>query len=433
LTHNRNFLVPSWIAILIGFLLWLPGIGLHLFGDNYIQPAEILILGWLMFWFLPNTMSLKKYKINKYLLLVVSGMFYSWIISTLFSLSPINSLSYLIYYSAFIMPSIILFYYIATSTILLVKFIMGFIWGAFLSCFISIGQVISGDATFHFINNKNFGLVSPMPRAYGLTPEPSILAGLLIIAMAIICYLIYDIELRQIFKGHGTSKIFHNKKTLFTAGLFLFIGLILTKSSLTLIVLPIIISFIFIILNGLRRFLIILPKVIFLIALFVLPSYYLFWAERIATGDASGSIVIRAISMFVGITVAIQHWVTGVGLGMTSLAVTENISRLLENYPWIYIGEKSGVDSFFIRFLLEQGILGLILLVMVFLWGVSFRKELSGWKIPIQMINIVLIISFASFIVGAASVGYRGLIHLWIFFSFNTAIASLKIARRKTN
>jgi len=417
--------VPSWMSGIIGFLLWFPGVGFPVLENQYLQPAEILVLGWMFFIAFPRACIFWDFKINRYLLIMTGGMLASWIISTLFSVSPSKSSIYLSYYITFILPWMFLLFQIAISGLLLVKFIHGFIFGACVSTCVGLAQLMLGDRLFKLVNNINFSLIYGLNKASGFTPEASILAGLLIISLAIILLLLSSESHRIYFLKMQASSLLTDRSKLFIILFFLMTGLFSTLSTSVIIIIPAIVLFILIMM---RRYLSFLKKILIVCLLIsiIILFYFFVWLQR-SSADTSGSMLMRGASMIIGAKIALENWTIGVGLGMTKDIIAEPVLQLLSRWGdvklWIGASSKTGVDSFPLHLLAEQGFLAFILLTIAGYWILSSYKKISSME-QNEMITMDIVIAFVSFIVGVASAGYRGLFHLWIFFPFAAAVHS---------
>lgn len=427
---NTVLVMASFVPAAAGFLLWFPGIGVPLMAGSFLQPIEVLILGWVYFRVFPQFLLTEKFRLKTSVVVISGILFYNWIISTLFSMSPLSTLVYLVYHLAVILPVVFMFFYIGLSPKNLASFLHGLLAGALLSSLVAFGQVVTGNGTFHFINNQNFSLVAPMRRAYGFTPEPSILGGLLVITIAIVFNLFISDGHREFFRSTGSHEILFSKKKQLIFAVLLFMALVATGSSLVIIVLPLVISSVYVSVKGIRKLISNLPVIIIFMLLLIGPFYFFVWADRIQTGDAGGSMTIRAVTMSLGLSTALEHWITGVGLGMTGPVLGDKIMAALNAIPGLYIAEKTGIDSFVIRMLLEQGILGLSLLCFSVYWLFIGLRRAPTWRVPYPMVSLLSMISLVSLLIGAVSVGYRGLIHLWIFIPFAAAVASLKAEKK---
>jgi hypothetical protein len=416
---ERNSRIMRYFFTLAGIFIWLPGIGLNV-GGQYLQPFEILLLVWMVVEGIRFLLR-GKIKLTYFVRFMVPMFSISWIISAVFSENISESIIYLLYYFGLILPGMFLLYNIAISESRFIFFIQGFLVGGIVSSIVGVCQFLLGPQYFNFINNKNFSLI-PVKKAFGFTPEASILAGLLVIAIAVVLFLLKRKDCRNYFrKFHNKSLIVSQNKLLLLL-MILVTGFIATLSSSVIVVLPIVIMYLYVKMYNVEKLL----KTIFteglVFVVIILVFYFGFWENRWETGDASGSMVMRAASMIAALETFFQNWLIGVGLGNTSEAVTETttgwIDKIMPGLP-----VKSGVDSFPLHLMVEQGIVAFLLIVYSVRWG---WKGINRKMMRINpMLPLLSVILFSSFIVGLLTVGYRGLYHLWLIFPFSVAIHSL--------
>lgn len=415
------------LPFLIGILLWFPGIGFKI-AFIYLQPIEILVLVWFIFYLFPSFILKGSLRLNN-IFYMMFFLFLNWTISTILSTDHGNSIIYMLYYCGVIFPFMLLFYTIIKSSHKLVKFFTGFVYGGMLSSFVGIIQLATKGKFLSLINNQNFSLIKAN-KAYGFTPEASVLAGLFIILLTILILLLKSKKHRMFFRALESEHILQNINKLKICIVLVSMGFVSTFSTSVIIVFPLLIIVIYFALYKLNVF---IKKIVshgFLISLCIFLFYVIAWSDRVSSGDATGSMIMRVSSMIAALYLFKKHFLFGMGLGN----IGENFSGLTEkimNYFVSYgLPAKEGIDSFPLHLMVEQGIivLGIYFFVIYCLVTAVRKKNFSQHP----DLSLLALMSISILFVGTLTVGYRGLLHLWIVFPVSAYLRQeLKFLKRE--
>lgn len=418
-------LVKSWMAFSFGILLWLPGIGLSVGENVYLQPLELFIIAWTFLWAIPAQFTPRRMRLNGPILVICCVLLASWVLSTIYSMDQTASLKYLYYYLLCVFPGIILFFYIARNGLLLAKFSSGFIGGAIVSSCIGFLQTVLGRNMIQLVNNKNYSLIYGLNKASGFTPEASILAGLLIIALMIVLVFLSSENIRIYYRKMNIVPYLANKRWLVLTLIILLLGLFCTLSTSVMFVLPIVayVSYRLIYVRiEVRTHIALALGLIITILVF----NHVVWSTRNPV-DSMGSVLLRAASMLVALKIGVINWIHGIGLGMTKTVMTVPVRDQMKHWA---SGEaslpgyeqKDGVDSFILHLFAEQGVLILLLFILILFWIFSLQFQSEDGNTPREMRTLLSVIALSSFIIGSLTAGYRGLFHLWLMFPIAGAI-----------
>jgi hypothetical protein len=420
-------LVNPWMASIFGALLWLPGIGIPLNESLFLQPIEVFIMGWVFFWLFPLRNASRHAYFGREILLMCACLIASWVISTVWSINPSRSLLFLSYYLLCILPGILFFYFIASNGLLFARFVSGFIFGAIASCIVGFFQIALGMHMVRLVNNKNFSLIHGLRKASGFTPEASIFAGLLIIAIMIILVLLTEEDVRLYCGKFKIATYLTKRSWIGLTLLILLSGLFCTLSSSVIFILPFVVLFGYMLLNKYQRMRTILTAV-FLLMLIVITFATIVWSSR-SLEDSYGSIVLRFASMVAAVKIAAANWLHGVGLGMLKFMIGELIHQNIHAWNvgpdlnlWVDSNQKDGVDSFVLHLIAEQGIIILFLFIIALGWILSFRYQTKYDKNEHELLKMVSVVAISIFLVSSFTVGYRGLLHSWLLFPCACAI-----------
>jgi len=106
----------------------------------------------------------------------------------------------------------------------------------------------------------------------------------------------------------------------------------------------------------------------------------------------------------------------GAGLGMTKTAVVQLMELIFSEYGVVVTNPKLGIDSFIIVIMLEQGLVGMVALFYSFFCLNKCIIYLIKAENRSSFLGLVCILGFSSLMSALLITGYRGLLHLWMFF-----------------
>jgi len=247
----------------------------------------------------------------------------------------------------------------------------------------------------NLVNNSNFSLqLDAVHRSQLFCPEASILAALLVVAMAVVLF-------------NTITKVDPRIPRGFLPLVLLFLGLASTLSSSVIVLLPLIVIIIFYF-GGARLSRVIPYTLIGSVA--VAAFYGLAYVGRVNSGDAGGSVIVRTISVMAGLKMFTSHWLVGNGLGSNREVAYQDV-YLFER--WLgYPVFKPGIDSFQIALMNEMGVIAALLsgfaLIILFRRARDSRIQ-SGQRILAVFGAVVWVVAFFT-------TGYRGLQYCWLFF-----------------
>ena len=373
----------------------------------------------------------------------------SSVVSTIISNDWHQSLKYLAFYIMFVAPSLLLFYQIFKNPFFFSWFLFGFLSGSLASSIIGMAQSYYAESFPAILINHNFALFNQIDRAYGLTPESSILAGLLLLSLSVLIVLWLRSDSRMWLIDNGLTRSILKSQVIFLYLIVNLVGLMLTRSSSVILLTPIILLGVghscrnerggWYVNRLLSIFIITGVLFVFLNTTWaerlksgetsgnaVKSST---WTERLKSGDAYGSLVMRGSSMLVAIETTIQYPLFGVGLGQTKKYVTKPITELM-GAVMPGLPTKDGVDSFFLHLAVEHGVV--VYLVFMVLVASIYRMMFGRNKVmmrtnPFLLLKVVL--AYSLVIVATITVGYRGLYHLWMIFPLVLLIKKSELHR----
>lgn len=408
LNHQINSFFASKISLLFGVLIFFPGISLLKIQNFGIQPIYfILFVNSLLFFpyiFRPE---------NKITLLVFGVSFFSLFIS-FFAPNSKNYLPFIVHDLFFLSSAFFFYKNLKSSPHNIDNFFKGYKLAGFFSALISFLQILFHSKILYFINNTNFSLVPPqLVRGFAFTPEPSILASLLLPIFILYLY------------NFLFEKNFSFKDLLYLNVIFL--GLIATLSQSILLFIPFFIFMTFFSKQNVTRkikvsklFFGFFVAAIFSMALFFFLGNFL---TRFQSGDVNGSFGIRnATILLVLKNLNFFNFLTGSGIGTSSDLMLANQSLFLK----FGISEKTGVDSVFFRLFYEQGILGILPFIITII--LIIKKLLTKSYINKEYLYFILFMILPTI----ASYGYRDIFipYMIIPIYFSITILSEKLNQK---
>lgn len=370
------------LAGLAGILQWAPAVGVEVYGSRMLSLYELLILLLLPAIFL-TSFSLRR------LTFWVVAMGISTM-SYLNSLSRPTSAIYLQYYLLIIIPHMMFFVQIfeddEATRAFFISFVKTGVWLGPLAViqFVSPFQIV-------LANNTNYYIVKELHRTPLFTPEASILAALYVIAISVAIYNSYTrIEPRM---SVGVPSY-----------VSMVAGLATTVSTSVFIVLPPLLLFTFRLCGVSWKTLIRIASV----GVVILGAFYIVvYGSRVSGGDSGSSSLLRLASVLGGIYVILQHWMTGLGLGMNKNV--EEAVKVIYLALAHTVAKKPGIDSFQIGLMAEMGVLpGIFSFVFILACYRTLKRKVQGTTALIAMLAIS--VSFVSLLTS----GYRGLAYCWI-------------------
>jgi len=375
------------IARISAILLWMPAIGLSILGDKMLSPYELLIL------LLLPVIALTSLEPRR--------LFFGLVALTICTISYSNSMNrsvstvYYFYYVLIIIPHMLLFIQILEDDEAARAFIVSFVRTGVWMGPLAVLQFLS-PFEISLINNSNYALQTGLHRAQLFAPEASILAALYVVA---ICLTIFN-TFRHVEPGLRGDSLTYSS---------LLAGLATTVSTSALLVLPPLLLFIFRICGVSWKTLV---KFLFiggiLLAIFFVAEYQ----DRVASGDSTSSALLRFASMLAGLQIVLQHWLTGLGLGMNK---TVGDAVKLIYFAWTKeVVDKPGIDSFQLSLMAETGVFPGIISIAILIVCYRVVKDRLGNHSNVAVITAMMAICI--WFVSLLTSGYRGLAHCWLCF-----------------
>jgi hypothetical protein len=390
------------LAGISGFLQWAPAVGLTVYDGRMLSIYELMIL------LLLPAIVLTAFELRRFAFWVIAMG-----ISTMSFLNSLNrstSAIYLQYYLLVIIPHMLLFVQIFENEEATREFFTSFVkTGVWLGPLALIQFLSPFNITL--ANNTNYFIVSELHRTALFAPEPSILAALYVIAISLAIYNSYTRIEPRMPSSAGSY-------------IWMVVGLATTLSTSMVIVLPPLLLFVFR-LCGVPWRTLIGYSVLGFLGLTVF--YFVGYQDRVSGGDTSSSTLLRFASILGGLYVILQHWMTGLGLGMNkSIEDTVKIIYFALSHDMV---KKSGIDSFQIGLMAEMGVLpGIFSIALLVVCYRTLKRKVSSVTGSTALIAMLAIsVSFVS----ALTSGYRGLAYCWL--SFPAGYVVYLRARRKAD
>jgi hypothetical protein len=415
-----------FLILLLSFSLWLPGLSVYNIGaSGGIQICIVLSL----ILFVRAVIQISVGKLNiQYVgnnLWAVHGLFilFSFVCTVFSSVGVDRSLQTLIAELIGLTFSLSLSLFVCSSSVGITAFYKGFWYGGFLSSLYAIYQVVGLKNNLPFaymdMNNPSFSILDAESaqfhsRSLGFTPEPSILASLLLtlIGMRFINVLVLG--------GLKNYLIFS----------IVFLGFLATSSQ-SIIVLPIYLISIYFIVKSLavkRRPIVILDIIGILVVivmglfLYINNPSIISALSRLALNstdisESNASATTRFSDMLTAISLFLSNPLVGNGLGAyTDLADLKKASLNFDG--------QAGAASGLLRLVAEQGLLGLMYIFTAtkIIWPTQFTKCPSPERTIEISYNLSTILSLVLSIV--FFIGYRNLYHLWLLIPIGLKIKS---------
>lgn len=383
------------IARMAGILLWIPAVGVPVPGGVMLAPYELLLVVLQpILWI--TALDRKRLPMVAIALAIV----------TLAYAASVNRSASTVYYVFFVL------FTIPNFLLLLNLFEDKNATRVFVSTFIKTGIWMTPIAILQFVspyeipltNNVNYALSSGVQyRAWGFTPEASILAALYIVSIAMTLFNLC----RRADPGIPGS---------IQTIVILSAGLYCTNSSSTLTLLPLIAVYVLLLCR-------VSWKYFTAAGVIGAVSGWLFYVTlygiRIESGSTVSSVGIRLATDIVAVIIVAKNWATGLGPGMNNDATDDVMMYffLLTGH----VGEtKEGFNNFVLAQMVELGVLPGILsiaglfLLMRFLWR---RRD-----VPAEPIDFVCIFGVAICVIGSIIGGYRGLAVEWLYYPAAAAV-----------
>jgi hypothetical protein len=425
--------IVSKVLFLMGISLWVPGISVfNIRGSWGLQIPIVLSLVLLCLSFSKKNINVSNSRgigTKNFKWLTISILFLtSIVLCTLFSSVGIdNSLLTAVVEMIGLLFSVTLSWWLCKFSSYAVAFFKGFRTAGFIFALYAVYQLVAlptGLPLSYFpMNNASFSLLDSDSaiyhvRALGVTPEPSILASLLIIVigMAIV----------DLFLWPGYKQYLHI--------IVLVLGFLATSSQ-SIITLPI---YILVTLKFARSctsysrnfqrsdfigisFLVLCGIVIFSLN----PSIGLSLG-RLVSNDSSAiqSSTARFNDFWVGLDIFLQNPIFGSGLGgYTDLASQVKNSLNLEG--------EAGASSSLLRLICEQGFVGIISNLIIFIILCPIRLPRMNAKKDSALLGYHICTLISILISMFLFVGYRNLYHLWLLIplglSLNARLQEAKV------
>jgi len=429
------------ILYLLGISLWIPGISLFNVGSSGgLQICVLLSLISLILVLLKTSKNNQKNKnvnikralykknIENKLLIVHLIFLIATVACTMFSSIGVErSFQTAIAELVGLLFSVGLSFSLFKSNSSAIYFFKGFQLAGLLFSVYAVYQLIALPAGLPFaylpMNNVSFALLNAddarfLGRALGLTPEPSILASLLlvVIGMAIV-----DLFLWPSYKQYlhvivlVLGFLATSSQSIITLPIYVLVTLKMTRlctSHSRILQRADFIGISFLVLSGIFVF-------------FMNPSIGLSLGRLIS--DNSGptqSGTARFNDFLVGLDIFFQHPIFGSGLGgYTHLASQVKNSLNLEG--------EAGASSSFLRLLCEQGLVGIVSSCIIFIMLFPSRLPRVDDKKQSALLGYHICTLISILISMFLFVGYRNLYHLWLLiplgFSLKARLQEAKV------
>lgn len=425
-TSNTMLRLDYLLIFLIGFSLWLPGLSVYNIGTSSgIQICIILSLILVIRAVIQVSSNKLKIQYIGNNLWTIHGLFiFSSFICVVFSSVGVDrSLQTLVAELIGLTFSLSLSLLICSNNINITALYKGFWHGGFLSSLYAIYQVVGLKNNLPFaymaMNNPSFSVLDVESAQYhsrslGFTPEPSILASLL---LSLIGLRFINVLVWGGLKNYLMLSI-------------VFLGFLATSSQ-SISVLPMYLISIYFIVKSLaieRRSIVVIDTIGILIVILMGLILYFSNPSIINTlsrltlsstdfSESNASAASRFSDMTTAIALFLSNPLVGNGLGsFTELADIKKASLNLD-------GQASAASGV-LRLLAEQGLLGLLYVVtaMKIIWPIQIIKCPTPEKLVEVSYNLSMILSLSLSI--AFFVGYRNLYHLWLLIPIGLKIKS---------
>lgn len=414
----------GFLLFMLGLSLWFPAISvINISGSWGLQITQIIVFFLLFF-------SIRKLALESKSKSLLHGIFFYYyfilisIICVLFT-SVGTDRSILTFCSEMlgVFFSIVTMICIHNKPNNFNQFIKGYKAGGFLSSFYAIYQLIGLplNLPFAFIkfNNSSFSLMQSesalyLGRTFAFTPEPSILASLLIPFIGIMI---------------SNFLIFKRKKDFYSFLLALIA--FLSTSSQSIIFLPFylltvtLFSKIFfkkvVKIKLSRVFLLFIAGLIGLALIISFNDSTAISFSRLINIADNGSLSLRSNDFLISLQLFSLKPIAGWGLGSYGTDIGG-------------VGRITGASSTVIRILVEQGILGFSMLILGVI--LTLPREIINLNMRLQSSSQAsLIIYHFCLIIGFAFsmlffVGYRSLYHLWMILPLMVSLQKLIVSNR---
>lgn len=383
----RRFGALEWYAGATGSFLWLPALALPA-GGVFLQPLDLitctccLLAVWCVL------------KIDRSILIVLLATNLSWVFATLNN----GALPVAAYYFFFVNIFSVLIAAALSVPSGQRAFISLFMVGGYVSHLLAFLQFVAGAENLDLRNNLNFSLPPQYGRAFALFPEVSLFAAMSIPFIIILM----------------TRAVAFNGRVVIRALPFLMLILALfniavTRSTSVLIIFPVVALYAFAEGRRLTADTLLKLGVILLgIGLAVLIFVLTFYADRMGADASAGrSAEIRFASVIAAAKFFLEGNVMGVGIGNNS-QVAHLYLLVVRELGLVVDLNAVGVNSFLISRIFEEGILGLLQILLSLYFLVQVLRP--GFPAP-RNLKVLLLSFFLSAVLVA---GYRGLYEYWL-------------------
>jgi O-antigen ligase len=406
-------MIEALLAAAVGFCGLLPGLSIATIGGVGVQPILPLLLAYVCILPLLDARLPVQPLVWMLLGLLANAL------ATFCSASPAWSVRYLILQGAYLVLGCVAF-----STMLAVAehrrmLVQGYMAAALASSVAALGQTaysaLFGDVLL-LANNANFSTALSFGRAAAFTPEPSVLAALLIPAM-LVCW----------FERREASGLLARWQRNRMALVLLVLGLLSTRSSSVFLV-PLLLAVALAFQRekgrALARGVTSAVALTALVGILFIPVYEV----RLAASDAGYSSEWRLTKILTGLKIFEQYPVTGAGIGLVSdAAFFEPQMTTPADLEW-NTEPRKGIDSTVVRILVETGIIGFVVTYYPAL--VFLRRARVLCRLP--PFRAVMIMSIGLLFTQTFNSGYRDILVFMfplIAFAFAGDLRSLTPGR----
>lgn len=388
----------QWYAGLTGLFLWLPALALPLGGGVFLQPLDLITCAS----FLLIVVYFKQVHQAVFIVLMTANM--SWLFATLNGGSAAVAAYYFIFVNMFsLMVAISLFERHRQEL-----FVNFFLIGGCFSHSLALMQMIFGADNLDLRNNLNFSLPPQYGRAFALFPEVSLFAAMSIPFVVILMSRAF------VIKSNIGMRIF----PMLMLGITL-LNIAISRSTSVFVVFPIVALYAFVVGRKLTVKTVIKLGLVFLTIFLVITIFGLtFYADRLGDDAAARrSAEIRFASIIAALKYFTEGNFMGVGLGNNSM-ISDIYMSVVRDMGLLVELNAVGVNSFLISRIFEEGILGLLQILV----SLYFLLKVLHPRFPASKDLKVMLLSF--FLSATLVAGYRGLYEYWLMLIVPAALCS---------
>lgn len=430
-----NAALTGPLSALLGASLWVPAIGLELPGAM-LQPSELLAAPCLAVLVLAAVF--RAGRISRpalaYSAFFILGLMSTWSLAMAGAPLWSDAVVYFAYYLLFVLPFLLVTLMIGLDRVLFRFFCRGYLIAGTASAAIGVLELVEVASASLLRNNENFRLIEVPGRSSALTPEPSTLAQLLMIAIALLCLRVY--VRRQAATAHPAAP----SQTLWQGG----------KARTDAVAIPLI-ALLAVAMIGTQTFLLFLfPPLLFLAVKAAVPSrraaggvqigfrifgvllaaalvavavslYYTIFTSTRDVNIASGSLQNRMSTVLAFFFSLRDMPLLGFGLGNND-AIVPYIDLSKQAFELQFWEITPGINNFLLARIFEEGLPGALVYAGL---AVLLFRQIPAVRRGGMHGRELFVVAFFSLMSGLLVTGYRGFFHAWLYCSLTVALAVL--------